>query len=158
MSRRGFTFVELMMSILIMIGSSVIVAQGLTRWTKTSETRGAVADVAALLRRAASHTQGASRPYVIELATASVQTLVGKRWSVDSAGKNATFVKDRVVPLAKSVNSATFVGTKSPLVIDAGGPANPTSVLLSLTDRGRTVEWTITLNPDGSVTQGRVEK
>lgn len=158
MSRRGFTFVELMMTIFIMIGSSVIVAQGLTRWTTTSETRGAVADVAALLRRAAVQTQGASRPYVIEIATGAQQTLTGKRWSVDSAGKNATFVKDRVTPLAKRVTSATVVGGKFPLIIDAGGPPKATSILLSFSDRGRTVEWTVTLNPDGSVTQGRVEK
>lgn len=158
MRRRGFTFIELMLSILIMFGSSVLVTQGLTRFTTVSETRGAVLETAALLRRAASQTQGFGRPYVIRLTSGTAQTLTGQRWGIDSDRVTAKFVTDRVVTLAKRVLSVSLPEGKTSLVIDAGGPSDPTPIKLTFADRNKTVVWTLTLNASGTVTEAREEK
>ena len=158
MRRRGFTFIELMLSILIMIGSSVIVTQGLSRWTGVSETRAAVAETGALLRRASSQALGFGRPYIIKLTSAGVASLQGTRWNVGADGVSATFVPDRTVVFPKRVLSVTLPGAKSTLVIDSGGPSVDAPVKLRFAEGAHTVEWTVTLSADGQVSQSRVEK
>lgn len=154
--RRGFTLVELMLSLFIMFGSAVVVVQGWERYRAVAETRGAVAEVDALLRRALAEARGPGRPYMLRIASAGVQRLRGYRRVLSSDRSRASFELDREVALPRRVTEVSFGrGAGSEVVVDAGGPLAPLLVVLTVADRATRVQWVLVASPDGTIVASR---
>lgn len=166
MSRRGFTLVELVVSLAILGLAMQVVLPAAAAWRRQTALRKATSDVAWLFRRASLESRRRFLPYRVEFDAAR-RMLTGSRSELEAGQGASRWVADRTVQLDGPVR-ATRPENNTVWIVDRGcpgadaelpdGSAAGMGCRLEVSAAGLTLGQSVSLDPCGAVRLGAIER